>query len=84
MDDRDVRMYIIKVYLEVVHDLIIRWHKFRRNAYCGASSSAERWQPFVYFVLSRNFRFHSLSSLLPDIRRYNHVSKLRLESGIRD
>lgn len=43
MDDRDVWMYIIKIYLEVVHDLVIRWHQFGRDAYSGASSGTKGW-----------------------------------------
>lgn len=60
-------MNVIEIRFEVIHHLIIRWHKFGRDSNRRPCTCAKRRQSFLCIVLNGDFRFRPILSLLPNI-----------------
>lgn len=69
--DGHIGMYLIEVDFEVVHDVFICRHQFRRDSDRRARSCTQRWEPVVDVVLDWRVWFDAVFPLSPDIRGFD-------------
>lgn len=62
-----IGVYLIEVYLEVIHHVIVCGHQFGRNSNCRTRACTKGWKSLLDVILNRRIGLYAVCSLPPDI-----------------
>lgn len=79
--DRDIGVYLIKVDLEISHNVVFGRHELGGNSNRHARSGSERWELLFNVVLDRGVGFNSIGALPSNVWSYGRGGVLAISRG---